>query len=38
MFFRQLFSILNWFRLKSMNNPTLIIENHLGMAWEIENF
>ena len=21
-----------------MNNPTLIIENHSGMAWEIKNF
>ena len=36
MIFRQLIPVLKQFRLKNMNNPTLIIENHLGVAWEIE--
>ena len=38
MIFRQLIPVLKWFRLKIMNNHTLIIENLLGMAWEIENY
>ena len=30
--------ILNEFRIKNTNNPTLIDENRSGMAWEIPNF
>ena len=38
MIFRQIIPVLKWFRLKIMNNPTSIIENLLGVAWEIENY
>ena len=38
MIFRRLIPVLKWFRLKIMNNHTLIIGNLLGMAWEIENY
>ena len=38
MIFRRLIPVLKQFRLKIMSNPTFIIENLLGMAWEIENY
>ena len=38
MIFRWLIPVLKWFRLKIMNNHSLIIGNLLGMAWEIENY
>ena len=38
MIFRRLIPVLKQFRLKIMSNPTFIIENILGMAWEIENY
>ena len=38
MIFRWIIPVLKWFRSKIMNNPTLIDENHLGMASENTNF